>query len=67
MFATAPLWLLIVGALVVLVGYCDVKYLVIFIRTLQLIMLIPGLQVVIPANFMNYLSIIQKLSSYDVL
>jgi len=43
MFASAPLWLLIVGALVVLVGYCDVKYLVIFIRTLQLIMLIPGL------------------------
>jgi hypothetical protein len=67
MFATAPLWLLIVGALVVLVGFCDVKYLVIFIRTLQLIMLIPGLKVVIPANFMNYLSIIQKLSSYDVL
>jgi hypothetical protein len=67
MFATAPLWLLIVGALVVLVGFCDVKYLVIFIRTLQLIMLIPGLQIVIPANFMNYLSIIQKLSSYDVL
>ena len=31
MFATAPLWLLIVGALVVLVGFCDVKYLVIFI------------------------------------
>ena len=30
-------------------------------------MLLPGLQVVLPANFINYLSIIQKISSYDVL
>ena len=67
MFATAPLWLSIVGLFVVLIGYGDVKYLVIFIRSLQLIMLLPGLQVVLPANFMNYLSIIQTVSSYDVL
>jgi hypothetical protein len=34
MFATAPLWLFIGGIFVVLVGYCNIKYLVIFIRTL---------------------------------
>ena len=59
MFATPPIWLLTAGIIVVLIGYGNIEYLVIFIRSLQLIIILPGLQVVIPANFMNYLTNIQ--------
>ena len=67
LIATAPLWLLISGILLVIIGYGNIEYMVVFIRSLQLIIILPGLQIVMPANIMNYLTMIQKISSYDIL
>ena len=67
LFATAPIWLLIAGILVVVIGYGNIEYMVVFIRSLQLIIILPGMQIVMPGNVMNYLTMIQKISSYDIL
>jgi hypothetical protein len=40
---------------------------VIYVRTLQLIMLLTSIQIVFPANVMNYLKNIHKIVSYDFL
>jgi hypothetical protein len=58
LFATAPIWLLIAGILVVVIGYGNIEYMVVFIRSLQLIIILPGMQIVMPGNVMNYLTMI---------
>ncbi len=40
---------------------------VVYIRTLQLIMLLTSIQIVFPANVINYLKIIHTIVSYDIL
>jgi hypothetical protein len=67
LFSDEPVWLLIVGTIVVIIGLGNIKYMVIYIRTLQLIMLLTSIQIVFPANIVNYLRNIQKIASYDIL
>ena len=67
LFADTPVWLLAVGTLLVVIGFGSMKYMVIYIRTLQLIMLLTSVQIKFPANVMNYLKIIHKIVSYDIL
>ena len=50
-----------------IIAYGDIKYMVVFIRCLQLIILLPGLKTTMPANLMSYLTYIKKISSYDIL
>jgi hypothetical protein len=52
---------------VIFIGFGNIKYMVIYIRTLQLIKLLTSTYIVFPANVMNYLKIIHKIVSYDVL
>jgi len=52
--AETPVWLLIVGTLVVVIGYGNVKYMVIYIRSLQLIFILTGIPIPLPANLINY-------------
>ena len=66
-FTDTPIWLLIVGTIVAVLGFGNIKYMVIYIRTLQLIMLLTSIQIVFPANLVNYLAIIQTIVSYDIL
>ena len=66
-FASAPIWLLVTGILVVIIGYGNNEYMFVFIRSLQLIIILPGLKIVIPANLMSYLTLIKNVSSYDIL
>lgn len=42
LFASAPIWLLVTGILVVIIGYGNNYYMFIFIRSLQLIIIMPG-------------------------
>ena len=67
LFSDEPVWLLIVVTIVVIIGLGNIKYMVIYIRTLQLIMLLTSIQIVFPANIVNYLRNIQKIASYDIL
>ena len=67
LFADTPVWLLAVGTLLVVIGFGSMKYMVIYIRTLQLIMLLTSIQIKFPANVMNNLKIIHKIVSYDIL
>jgi hypothetical protein len=43
LFAGTPVWLLAVGTIVVIIGLGNIKYMVIYIRTLQLIMLLTSI------------------------
>jgi hypothetical protein len=58
---------LVVGTIVVVIGFGNIEYMVIYIRALQLIMLLTSIQIVFPANLVNYLTIIHKIVSYDIL
>ena len=50
-----------------IISFGNIKYMVIYIRTLQLIMLLTSIQIVFPANIVNYLKIIHTIVSYDIL
>ena len=65
--ADTPSWLMGIGTVVVTIGYGDIKYMILFIRTLQLIIILTGIQIPFPANLITYLQIIHSLSSYDIL
>jgi len=43
LFSDTPVWLLAVGTIVVIIGLGNIKYMVIYIRTLQLIMLLTSI------------------------
>ena len=58
---------MVVGTIVVVLGFGNIEYMVIYIRTLQLIMLLTSIQIVFPANLVNYLTIIHTIVSYDIL
>ncbi len=51
----------------VVIGFGNIKYMAIYIRTLQLIMLLTSISISFPANIMNYLKIIHTIVSYDIL
>ncbi len=46
-FSNGPLWLLILGGAVVLIGYGNMEYYVIYVRYLQFILLMPGIAILL--------------------
>ena len=58
--------LISVGAVVIL-GYGNMEYYIIYVRTLQFIMLMPGIPIVMPANIVKYFSMIKNVADYDIL
>jgi len=43
LFSDNPVWLLAVGTVVVIIGFGNIKYMVVYVRTLQLIMLLTSI------------------------
>ena len=58
--------LISVGAVVIL-GYGNMEYYIIYVRSLQFIMLMPGIPIVMPANIVKYFSMIKNVADYDIL
>jgi hypothetical protein len=59
--------LLISGGAIVLLGYGNMDYYIIYVRTLQFLLLMPGVAIVLQANAINYFSIIKSVADYDIL
>lgn len=66
-FSNGPLWLLISGGVVVLLGYGNMDYYIIYVRSLQFLLLMPGIAIVLQANVVSYLKMIKSVANYDVL
>jgi hypothetical protein len=66
-FKSGPTWLLISGGGVALLGFGKMEYYIIYVRSLQFILIIPGIPIVLPANVINYLVMIKSVADYDVL
>ncbi len=66
-FSNGPIWLLISGGGVVLLGYGNMEYYMIYVRSLQFILLMPGISIVLPANVVNYFYMIKSVADYDIL
>ena len=58
---------MISGGGVVLLGYGNMDFYIIYVRSLQFILLMPGIPVVLPANAVKYFSMIKSVGDYDVL
>ena len=61
------MWLLASGGGIVLLGYGKLEFYLIYVRTLQYILLIPGLPIVLPANVIDYFIMIKSVANYDIL
>lgn len=48
-------------------GYGNMKHYFIYIRTLQYILLIPGIPIVLQANVISYFTMIKSVADYDIL
>ena len=66
-FSNGPSWLLISGGGVVLLGYGNMEYYIIYVRSLQFLLLMPGVPIVLPANVVKYFSMIKSVADYDIL
>ena len=66
-FSNGPIWLLISGGAVVLLGYGNMDYYIIYVRSLQFLLLMPGIQIVNKANVIAYFSMIKSVADYDIL
>jgi hypothetical protein len=65
-FSNGPLWLLISGGAVVLLGYGNMEYYIIYVRSLQFLLLMPGIPVVLQANVVSYFTMIKSVADYDI-
>jgi hypothetical protein len=61
------MWLLIAGAVVILIGYGSMTHYLIYVRTFQFILLMPGIPIVLQANVISYFSATKSVADYDVL
>jgi hypothetical protein len=59
--------LLVSGGAVVLLGYGKMEYYIIYVRSLQFILLVPGIPIVLPANVVKYFTMIKDVADYDIL
>jgi hypothetical protein len=59
--------LLISGGAIALLGYGNMEYYIIYVRSLQFVLLIPGIPIVLPANVIKYFSMIKSVADYDIL
>ena len=58
---------MISGGGVALLGYGKMEYYIIYVRSLQFIMLMPGIPIALPENVLTYLKMIKSVADYDVL
>jgi hypothetical protein len=58
---------LISGGAIALLGYGNMEYYIIYVRSLQFVLLIPGIPIVLPANVVKYFSMIKSVADYDIL
>jgi hypothetical protein len=59
--------LLVSGGVVALLGYGNMEYYIIYVRTLQFLLIMPGIPIVLPANVVNYFNKIKSVADYDIL
>ncbi len=59
--------MLVSGGAVVLLGYGKMEYYIIYVRSLQFILLVPGIPIVLPANVVKYFTMIKDVADYDIL
>ena len=59
--------MLISGGAVVLLGYGNMKHYIIYVRSLQFLLLMPGIWVVLQENVVSYLGMIKSVADYDIL
>ncbi len=59
--------MLISGGAIALLGYGNMEYYIIYVRSLQFVLLIPGIPIVLPANVIKYFSMIKSVADYDIL
>ena len=65
--SNGSLWLLVSGGIVVLLGYGSMEYYYIYVRSLQFLLLMPGIPIVLQANVISYFTIIKSVADYDIL
>jgi hypothetical protein len=58
---------LISGGVVVLLGYGNMDFYILYVRSLQFILLMPGIAIVMQANVVTYLKMIKSVANYDIL
>ena len=66
-FSNGPIWLLAVGGVVVLLGYGNMVYYTIYVRSLQFLLLLPAIPIVLKANVIGYFNMIKTVATYDIL
>jgi hypothetical protein len=66
-FSNGPIWLLVSGGVVALLGYGNMKYYLIYVRTLQFILLMPGIAISLKANVISYFKTIKSVADYNIL
>ena len=57
----------VTGGIVVLLGYGNMEYYIIYVRSVQFLLLIPGIPIVLPANVIKYFTMIKSVADYDIL
>ena len=65
-FSNGPLYLLISGGLFALLGYGKMDHYLMYIRSLQFLLLMPGITIVILANVITYFTMIKGIADYDI-
>ena len=58
---------MISGGGVALLGFGKMEYYIIYVRSLQFILLMPGIPIVLPANAIEYYSLIKSVADYDIM
>ena len=58
---------MISGGAVALLGYGNMDFHIIYVRSLQFILLVPAIPIVLPANAIKYFTMIKSAADYDIL
>ena len=66
-FSNGPIWLLLSGGAVVLVGHGNMEYYTVYVRSLQFLLLMPGISISLQGNVVTYFSMIKSVADYDIL
>jgi hypothetical protein len=66
-FSNGPIWLLISGGAVVLIGHGNMEHYVVYARSVQFLLLMPGISVTLQGNVVTYFSMIKSVADYDIL
>jgi len=66
-FSDGPIWLLLSGGTVVIFGYGNMDYYIVYVRSLQFLLLMPGISITIQGNVITYFTMIKTVADYDIL